>query len=387
MNKYYFLIVGILFFGFTNAQVINIPNANFKSKLINSSPNNTFAKNLSGNYFKIDANNDDQIQQSEALNVSYLDVSNSNISSLTGINFFPNLIFLNCGNNQLSNLNVSSNTLLQSLFCYVNFLSSLNVNSNPALTYLWCAGNQITSLNTDLNLNLSKLYCRNNYIQSLNLTNNTNLVILNCGFNNFNNLNLSSNLLLEELQCNNLGLTNLDVTVNQFLTKILCYYNSLTTLDLSNNILLTELQCSDNQLTSLNIKNGSQETSINFSQNPNLGLICVDPFQIGQINYLYPFLSGITTSNCSSLLVNAQDNLFKKITVSPNPAKEVLIFNYNQDIAISSVSIYNVLGQLVQLTANAKDIKTIDVYSLKPGNYFVKVISNVGISSSKFVKE
>ena len=45
-----------LFTIFSNAQIVNIPNANFKAKLIAANASNTTAKDLSGNYFKIDTN-------------------------------------------------------------------------------------------------------------------------------------------------------------------------------------------------------------------------------------------------------------------------------------------------------------------------------------------
>jgi hypothetical protein len=51
--------------------------------LLLSDPNNQIAKNLSGNYFKIDANNNGLIENSEALEVSFLNIfENYNITSL-----------------------------------------------------------------------------------------------------------------------------------------------------------------------------------------------------------------------------------------------------------------------------------------------------------------
>ncbi|AZA57184.1 hypothetical protein EG350_08315 [Chryseobacterium shandongense] len=59
------------------AQIINFSDANFKAKLLSSSPSNTIAKDLSGNYFAIDANNDGEIQQTEADAVGELQVVES----------------------------------------------------------------------------------------------------------------------------------------------------------------------------------------------------------------------------------------------------------------------------------------------------------------------
>ncbi|OWP86532.1 hypothetical protein BWK60_08385, partial [Flavobacterium covae] len=102
MKKFYFLLALICFFTSVNAQVINFPDANFKAILLSASPNNTIAKDLTGNYFKIDANNDGEIQLSEASNVTSLNLSSvsggssnnvDNINNIIGINTFENLKF------------------------------------------------------------------------------------------------------------------------------------------------------------------------------------------------------------------------------------------------------------------------------------------------------
>jgi hypothetical protein len=45
------------------------------------------------------------------------------------------------------------------------------------------------------------------------------------------------------------------------------------------------------------------------------------------------------------------------------------------------------LGQLVQVIPGAKDVSNIDVSSLKSGSYFIKILSDQGSSSSRFIKE
>lgn len=63
------LFILIAFTTLCNAQIVNIPDANFKARLLEASSNNGIAISLSGGYFKIDANNDGEIQQTEASNV------------------------------------------------------------------------------------------------------------------------------------------------------------------------------------------------------------------------------------------------------------------------------------------------------------------------------
>lgn len=69
-----------------------------------------------------------------------LNVSNQNISVITGIEDFVALEGLYCGANPISNLNLSQNLNLKGLVCSNNFqLTSLDVSQNTQLTYLNCS--------------------------------------------------------------------------------------------------------------------------------------------------------------------------------------------------------------------------------------------------------
>jgi Secretion system C-terminal sorting domain/Beta-propeller repeat len=72
-------------------------------------------------------------------------------------------------------------------------------------------------------------------------------------------------------------------------------------------------------------------------------------------------------------------------TITPNPVKDILNINTKGNIQVSSISVYNTLGQLVLVNSNQN--KVIDVSSLTTGNYFIKIVSSEGISNGKFIKE
>lgn len=75
------------------AGIVNIPDANFKAKLIQ---------------LGVDTNNDGEIQYSEAaLKTGTLYVSGSNITDLTGLEAFVNITGLNCNGNNLTEVDVS----------------------------------------------------------------------------------------------------------------------------------------------------------------------------------------------------------------------------------------------------------------------------------------
>ena len=91
MKKIYFLL--LFFTSIIQAQIVNIPDAEFKQILVSANYNNQIASaNEGGAYMTIDSNNDGEIQMDEALMVRALNLEGYNISNLTGIEYFTNLI-------------------------------------------------------------------------------------------------------------------------------------------------------------------------------------------------------------------------------------------------------------------------------------------------------
>src|SRR5690554_1810057 len=246
------ILTAVLFFNIGNAQIVNIPDANFKAELLQASTSNTIAKNATGQNIKIDTNDDGEIQVSEALAVYQLDVQNSNIENLTGIEAFVNLTHLRCATNSLIVLSFSS-----------------NVN----LTHLWCDDNDLIYLDISNNINLIMLSCSGNNLTSLDISNNINLAELGCAVNNLTELDVSNNTNLTYLHVYNNPLTELDVSNNVNLISLYVNYNSLTELDVSNNVNLTTLQCMSNNLTELNLSNQPNLENLSVTSNPQLAYI------------------------------------------------------------------------------------------------------------------
>ena len=111
------LIITLINFSVFQAQIVNIPDANFKIKLLNHNP-------------IIDLNNDNEIQVTEAESFNgSLAVSSGNISDLTGIEAFINITELNCGENNLTNLKCvikNQAPISRILKCLVNQQASEN---------------------------------------------------------------------------------------------------------------------------------------------------------------------------------------------------------------------------------------------------------------------
>ena len=293
MKKRYFLYFLLVSF-FTNAQIINFSDADLKAKLLSASPPTTyFAKDLSGNYTKIDTNNNNEIEVSEALQISYLDLSGqifiggtfypNNTSNLTGIEYFTNLKYLDCRYLPLVTIDATPLINLEELFCGDPNLSSplttLNVTGLNNLINLRCFGaSLLTSVDVSTLTNIIDLWFYSTGITALDVSSLTNLLRLVCSYNQFTTIDVSNNINLQYLSCNGNQITNLDVSMLNNLISLQCRYSLITSLDVSMLSNLNHLQCYGNPLTELNIKNGNANswTTLDFYSNPNLEFICAD---------------------------------------------------------------------------------------------------------------
>ena len=243
----------------SNAQIINIPDANFKARLIATG---------------VDTNNDGEIQQSEALSVTDLYLDSSNISSLEGLQNFSNVTALRCDNNPLIELNLCG----------------------TAVAVLFCS------------------YCLN-----------------------------------------------------------------LTTVNLKNNVI------------SHTVWMEPPFPPFFVDDLPSLQYICADASEMGEAQGYFnqtttntiTYTSDCDITNCQSLLNISHPTQNNAVYVYPNPTSHQLNIVLNQNIEIKSINIYNTLGQLLLVNTN----QSIDVSQLKAGTYFIKIVSDKGTASSKFIKE
>ena len=94
----------------------------------------------------------DGIQLNDSINsisiemLMFLNVSNQNISDLTGIKDFIAIRELNCGSNQLTSLDLSQNIYIDELECSFNQITSLDLSNNTELTKVYIDDNQLTYL-------------------------------------------------------------------------------------------------------------------------------------------------------------------------------------------------------------------------------------------------
>ena len=298
-------IATIAFIASTQAQNVNIPDANFKAALVSNASINT--------------NMDTEIQVSEASVFNgAINVSQLNITDLTGIEAFVALDSLDCSRNHISGLELWANIALTYLDCsgnmeswvdpnndnpmgipdvFIYYLDTLNVSANTSLTTLKCNNNGLLGLNTSGLTSLTYLDCSDNKREALdNFANyvvtfsiltfdflsNVALIYLDCGRNELPSLDVSGNTLLTTLNCGWNSLTSLEVSANTELTNLDCRSNfvigvspegwpagmsTLENLNVSANLTLTTLKCGGNSLSSLNVSANTALTYLSCQYN------------------------------------------------------------------------------------------------------------------------
>jgi Leucine-rich repeat (LRR) protein len=341
---------------------VTIPDANFKSYLVGISAINT--------------NGDAEIQCQEATNyVGGINVDGLNIADLTGIEAFTSITDLQCQNNQLTSLDVSSNTALTQIICRNNQITNLNISGNTSLLSLFCENNLLTNLDVSNNSALIDLWFNQNQLSSINISNLTNLNTLICTGNQ---------------------LTSLNVSANVALTQLLCTSNQITSLNVSNCPNLNNLLCNNNQLTSLNVANGNNVTLGQFKahDNPSLTCIQVDDVAYSTANWIsstapfdpYRFDPIVSFSeNCVTFLSVSTNTIDYSIKLFPNPTKEVLNIEIKE---VSQIKVLTILGELVMVTQLNSGNNTVDVSSYPSGVYLIQVTNEDGsVNQTKFIKE
>jgi len=163
---------------------------------------------------ELDRNNNGELTISERNNVISIDVSELNIQKLDGIEFFVNLRILRCFDNELTTLDLSSNTELVLLSCYNNKLTTLNVSQNSKLKSLDCGFNKLTTLDLSNNTELTTLWCANNELTTLDISNNTELVNVYGYANELTEFIVGNNTILEKLNIYDNKLTSLPDMTN-----------------------------------------------------------------------------------------------------------------------------------------------------------------------------
>lgn len=280
----------------TSAQIVNIPDPDFKNELVNHYP-------------VIDINHDGEIQVNEALAVTSL---STYATDITGIQAFANLDSLN-SNGNTPNLDLSNMTHLRKLLVWAS--GSFNVSGCNNLEFLSFGFNDVANVAISLP-RLKTIDCQSQHVGNMILTGCDSLrkISLSGSMQTINKLNISGLTQLDTLSnissinrliarnCTGLKviqgglfgggiIDELDLTGCTNLNKIMLVEIYFPALDLSTctNLKILMITGQSAYLQNLNIKNGRQLDSIYLfcSTAPTIPLnVCADDFEIDSVSQM-----------------------------------------------------------------------------------------------------
>ena len=374
MKKLCYLL--LLIYGIASAQNVNIPDANFKAKLLAASSTELVAIGATG-YVSVDTNSDGEIQVSEALVITGLQFQGGGITDFSGIENFQNLTSFGCysnsvvdfhlnGLNQLDSINIVSNSGLNTVFNFENLpalqlltftysnITSLTItNLTNVLNLSIYSNSNLVGLNLIELTSLNKINAFDCNIATLSITNSPNLTEIDFSNSELNDipvanypllkkLNLNGNNIsdtsgfanlnnLEDLKIGANNITDLVLPVLPALKSLTCYQNSLATINLSNfpalNFLnagycgISNFNFSSNPLLSQLVITNNNVSSLDFSNTPLIGSLSVGSNPIVSLNLSN--LAWLQHLSCESTLISELDlsnnPLFINMSYENNP--------------------------------------------------------------------
>ena len=382
---------------------ISIPDANFKTYLLGNSSINT--------------NGDTEIQCSEAS--AFTDdfqLYNLNISDLTGIEAFTSLTELYFSNNNISSLDLSANIALTAIRSSQNPITSLDLSNHTALTLLECQSNSLTTLNLANNINLTTLKADDNTITSLDLSNQTALTSFNCSNNSLTSLNLANgnNTNLFQIQANNnpnLTCITVDDATYSTTNWVSFSYTFDTQTSFSTN-------CSTTLVSSITVQGQGGVSTIVTPAGTLQMQATVLPANADDATYTWSVVNGTGSASidANGLLTAATDGTVtvtatandasgetanmivtisnqsvgidiataNTINIYPNPVQNELFIDFENE-QITEINILDVSGKIVKSLND--NTNSIDVSNLTEGIYLLKVRTENGSSTAKFIKK
>jgi hypothetical protein len=225
MKKATFIyLISILIFlvhSITLAQIVYIPDQNFKNRLII--------------VLGVDTNGDGEISFSEAEAVTdTLSLQSAGINDLTGIEAFINIKGLDCSHNNLTELDISDIININLLKCNNNEITNIHINSSAYY--------------------IQTIELQHNLLKTIYFSTNTNYC--NLSWNNISDLNIYY-----------VSIGTLDISHNPILEN---------QISIGSNVILNNLICQNIPAESINLSNMKELETVDIRNCNGLKSICVD---------------------------------------------------------------------------------------------------------------
>ena len=380
------------------AGIVLIPDSNFEQALIDLGIDSDGMVN-------------GQVSIADISAVTSLDVSNSNITDLTGIEDFTALTDLVAFNNQLTSLDVTQNTTLVALDVSGNQLTSLNIQNggNANFTNFEASNNSdlsciqvddvafaeanftnidsgvVFSTNCDAVSGLVTLIPDSNFEQALidqeidtdGMINGqvftadiSGTILLNVDASDITDLTgIEGFASLESLFVNSNNLTSLDLTQNPALIRLLANTNDLTSLDISQNPALTLLLLNGSELMDLDLTSNPALVVVDVSNNE---LTSLDVSQNTALEEIFVAGNQLTSLN----MQNGNNENLSNFTATNNPDLSCIQVD---DVAFAEANFDNVPSG-ASFSINCDIVIIVDV-TLIPDSNFEQALIDLGIDS------
>lgn len=266
---------------------LNIPDSHFETILIDQGIDSDGIINQ-------------QMLRSDAEAISRLDLNLhsdfGDIEDLTGIEGFVNIEQLFAAGQKIEQIDLSYNTLLDSLNLLGNNITDIDLSNNSNLVFVDIQSNDLSTItglsnleklkDLDLSWNyfeyfsihnesLEILHFSHNDLKSLNTDGAVNLKHVFMPSNKLVTVDFSTNTLIETLLISGNNLENINLESNSNLTHLYITANGLTSLDVSHNLKLEDLRVFNNlDLSCIKVESGQEIPSVWKSDTQELNSIC-----------------------------------------------------------------------------------------------------------------
>ena len=395
--KKLFTIFCLFAAGILCGQITNVPDTNFEQSLIDQGIDSDGI--LNGQVFTADIEN-----------LIMLDVFGEDIQDFTGIEDFVALEFLDCSRNHFQGaLDLSSNINLEVLYASDSEIQAVDISGCPSLVILYINDNELINLDISNNPLLEEVRLGNesedvfpfNEFVTLDFSANPQLQILDCfAIQTLTNVILDGATDLRFANFSACGLTSIDVSTNLLLEEFIVGYisasfsgtsNNLASIDVTNNPNLTSLYVANTDISSLDLRNGANDILIGMGaiQTPNLSCILVDD-ETAATNGDAPYgswpLDAGTQFSETECTIGVEDYLLETIEMFPNPVVDILTIQYNEQLVMDTITIYDILGKKMFVVRD--DFSgAVDMQLLPSGVYFVRMEIGDAVLTKKVLKK
>ena len=110
----------------------------------------------------------------------------------------------------------------------------------------------------------------------------------------------------------------------------------------------------------------------------------IDAVLITKMNGTELLETGMTVTPVEKTIIDTESQVEKEILVYPNPAKDILHISWIGDI--QSIRLMSLNGQVLKVDDGPVEDKQINIESLAPGVYFLRIESGGRWYPARFIK-